>query len=93
MLRGFFFSGFGETLQGFFFVVEFLEDAVELRDFQDFFDLRRESHHFHFAALLDHAHVAINESADAGTVEIQQAADVENDLLLALFHEVADGLA
>src|ERR1700722_4734305 len=73
--------------------MEILEDAVKLRDLQDFFDLRRQADHLHIAALLDHAHVAVHEGADAGAVEVHQVADVEDNLFVALAHQVADGLA
>ena len=93
MSGGLFLAGFRKALQRFFLVVKFLEDAIELRDLQNFFDLWCEADHFHFAALLDHAHVAVDQRSDSGAVEIQQVADVEDDLLVALLHQVGDRLA
>ena len=87
------FAILGKALQRSLFVAEFLKDPVELRDFENLFDFGAQANDFHFATLLDHPHVAVNQLANAGAVQIKQAAGVEDDFFSPLLQKPREGFA
>ncbi len=66
---------------------------VQLCDLKNFLDLWRQTDHFHRAAFFYHAEIIADQFADAGTVEIFEAGQVENYILVALLEEAVDGVA
>ena len=82
----FFFAALGKTLKRSLLIVKFLKDAIELRDLEDFFNLRGEAHDFHLAPLLDHARIAVDELAHTRTVKIKQPMNIQDDFLPPLAH-------
>ena len=47
-----------------FFIGKFREDLIEVRDFENFFDFRRQADYFHLPALFDYGNVNARELAD-----------------------------
>ena len=75
------------------FVVFDVEDGVELGDVEDVVDFLGEVEEFEFAAGVADGGEAADQFSHAGAVDVIDAGEVENDLLLALGDEGADGIA
>ena len=90
-------AGLGKTFESRLFIGKFRENLVELRDLQNFFHFRRQTHHFHGPALFNYSEIVANEFADAGTIEIIEPLQIQDNVVFALAKEalnrVAKGLA
>ena len=70
-----------ETAQRRLLVWKFLEYLRQVSDFEDFFHFGSKPDDFHRATLLYNRHVDTREFTDAGTVEITQLAEIEQDVV------------
>jgi hypothetical protein len=82
----------GETFERGSLVGKFRKDLIQLRHSQDGFDLWRESDHFHRAAFFYDAHIISHQFADAGTVEVFQSGQIQNDIGVPLLQQPTDHL-
>src|SRR3954463_7597258 len=72
-------------------VLVYVEDGQELCDGEQVFDLRLKVEELELALPAGDGRVARHEFADAARIHVADAPEVEQNLLLALFGEVADG--
>src|SRR5208283_5619689 len=77
----------GKTFQGGCLVGEFGKYLVKLGHPQNFLDLWRESHYLHGPASLHNGHVIPDQFANAGTVQVFQSCEIQNDIGLALLEQ------
>jgi hypothetical protein len=75
------------------FVVFDVEDGVELSDVEDVVDFLGEVEEFQFAAGVADGSEAADQLSNPGAVDVIDTDEVEDDLLLALGDEIADGIA
>src|SRR5581483_7600712 len=75
------------------FVVLHVEDGVQLGDLQQVVHFLGEVEQLEFAALVADAGESADQFADAGAVDVINVSEVEQDLLVALGDQVADGVA
>src|SRR6266496_1593509 len=75
------------------FVILDVEDGVELGDVEDVLDFLGEVEELEFASGVAHGGEAADEFSYAGAVDVVDAAEVEDDLLLAISNKVADSVA
>ena len=77
----------GEALQGRGFVGKFGKDLIKLGDFKNFFNFWSEPDDLHGATFFDNAKVVAHQFTNAGTVQIFQSGQVQNDIVVALLQE------
>jgi hypothetical protein len=75
------------------FVVFDVEDGVELGDMEDVVDFLGEVEELELAAGVTDGGEAADQFSNPGTIDVVDADEVEDDLLLALGDEIADGIA
>src|SRR3954470_12808529 len=74
-------------------VIKHVEHGQELRDRQQVLDLLRQVEELERAALFLDRRKARHKLADAARIDIADAAEVEQDLVLALAEQPADGIS
>ena len=85
-----------EVVEGFYgveLVVLYVENGVELGDVQDVVNLLGEIEEFELAPGVADGGKAADQFADAGGIDVIDVSEVEDDFLLAIADELADGIA
>jgi hypothetical protein len=75
------------------FVVFDVEDGVELGDVKDVLHFLGEAEEFELASGFADGGEAADKFSDAGAVDVVDAGEIEDDLLLAFSEEIANGVA
>src|SRR2546423_3488250 len=84
---------FVEGLYGCCFVVLNIEDGVQLGDLEQVVDFLGQLEQLELAALVADAGKGAHQFSDAGAVNVSYVAQVEQDLVAPLAHQVLDCLA
>lgn len=82
-----------EAFHGVELVVFNVEDGVELGDVQDVVNLLGEVEELEFASRVADGGEAADQLSDTGAVDVVDAGEVEDNLLLSLIDQAADGVA